>query len=224
MAYKEDEYLLLSGIQHFAFCRRQWALIHIGQVWAENRLTAEGELVHKNAHKNDYVEKRAGIMTVRALKIASPQLGISGQCDVVEFLPTEQEEIGIHLPKHRGLWQVNPVEYKRGKDKDDGSDMLQLCCEVLCLEEMLACHIDAADLFYHELMRRRRIEITDTLRLAAKNTLLEMHGYFSRGIIPKVKPSKRCSSCSLKDYCLPSLLKRSNVAEYYQDMLGDGKK
>lgn len=120
MSYAEDDYLLISGIQHFMFCRRQWALIHIEQQWQENRLTVEGEVIHRNAHKDDFIEKRPGILVTRGLRVSSPTLKITGQCDVVEFLSSEE---GVPLHGHRGLWQAVPVEYKRGKDKKDDSDI-----------------------------------------------------------------------------------------------------
>ena len=108
MSYAEDDYLLISGIQHFMFCRRQWALIHIEQQWQENRLTVEGEVIHRNAHKDDFIEKRPGILVTRGLRVSSPTLKITGQCDVVEFLSSEE---GVPLHGHRGLWQAVPVEY-----------------------------------------------------------------------------------------------------------------
>ena len=90
--YTEEEYLMISGMQHFAFCRRQWALIHIDCVWQENRLTAEGELLHKNAHNDHFVEKRQGVLVTRGMKVASATLGMTGQCDVVEFIKAEDRD------------------------------------------------------------------------------------------------------------------------------------
>lgn len=114
MSYREEDYLMISGIQHFVFCRRQWALIHVEQQWAENRLTAEGEVMHRNAHKDSFVEKRPGILVTRGLRVSSSRLGMTGQCDVVEFLSSEN---GAVIQGHRGLWDVVPVEYKRGKTR-----------------------------------------------------------------------------------------------------------
>lgn len=218
MSYAEEDYLMISGIQHFVFCRRQWALIHIDQQWAENFLTAEGEWNHKNAHNEDFKEKRAGLLIVRGLRVASPQMGVSGQCDVVEFTQQENNENGAILQGHRGYWQVCPIEYKHGKDKQDESDVLQLCCQVMCLEEMLACHIPNGDIFYHAIRRRRKIELTEELRQRVKDTVQEMHHYFTRGIIPRVKTSRKCKSCSLQNICLPKLSKLETVQNYYQHM------
>ena len=110
MEYKEDDYLMLSGIQHFKFCRRQWALIHIEQQWDENVHTVIGELMHKKVHDPMSKEKRKDTIVVRALPIASRKMGVSGECDVVEFHKCEN---GISLFGHRGLYSVFPVEYKK---------------------------------------------------------------------------------------------------------------
>ena len=114
MDYQEDEYLMLSGIQHFAFCRRQWALIHIEQQWEDNGRTVEGELMHKRAHDINLIQKSKDVLTVHALPISSKKMGVSGECDIVEFRKTEE---GIQLHGHRGCYQVYPVEYKRGTPK-----------------------------------------------------------------------------------------------------------
>ena len=123
MAYREDEYLMLSGIQHFKFCRRQWALIHIEQQWDENIHTVMGELMHKKVHDPAVKEKRKDTILVRALPISSKELGVSGECDMVEFHKCED---GIPLFGHRGLYSVFPVEYKKGKPKMTEEDKLQL--------------------------------------------------------------------------------------------------
>ena len=218
MSYAENDYLMISGIQHFMFCRRQWALIHIEQQWQENRLTAEGEVIHQNAHKDDFIEKRSGILVTRGLRVASPTLGITGQCDVVEFLSSEE---GVPLHGHRGLWQAVPVEYKRGKDKEDDSDIFQLCAEALCLEEMLHCRIPYGFLYYHEIRRRRKIDLDEDIRSSVKSALREMHELFHRGRTPKVKISKKCQSCSLKGLCLPKLCRVQSVRGYMEKALGE---
>ena len=215
MNWAEEDYLMISGIQHFVFCRRQWALIHIDQQWAENRLTAEGQLIPQNAHNARVVEKRAGVLTVRGLRISSRTLGASGICDVVEFTQTEPGEEGAHLAGHRGLWKVLPVEYKRGKDKSDESDILQLACQVICLEEMLGCSIENGCLYYHALRHRREILITEELKQQVRDIFAEMHQYYERRRIPKVKPSRACTSCSMQDLCLPKLQKDGLVMDYY---------
>ncbi len=218
MSYAEEDYLMISGIQHFMFCQRQWALIHIEQDWMENRLTAEGEVIHRNAHKDSFVEKRPGILVTRSLRVASRMLGLSGQCDVVEFLSAEE---GAVIHGHRGLWQAVPVEYKRGKDKSDDSDIFQLCAEALCLEEMLSCTIPYGFLYYNEIRRRRKIELTEELRARVKETVALMHELFRRGRMPKVKLSKKCQSCSLKPTCLPKLCRNVSAKAYVEKLLSE---
>ena len=114
MEYAEDDYLMLSGIQHFKFCRRQWALIHIEQQWAENVHTVVGELMHKRAHDPYLVEKRKDLLVARSLPIASRLLGVSGECDVVEFHRCED---GVKLHGHRGLFSVIRLSIKRESQK-----------------------------------------------------------------------------------------------------------
>ncbi len=138
--YEPDDCLMISGLQHFRFCRRQWALIHIEQQWAENLRTVEGELMHERAHDEGLRESRGDTIITRSLRVYSLTLGLSGQCDVVEFRRSTQ---GVPLAGHDGLWLPYPVEYKRGKPKDDGCDELQLCAQAMCLEEMLCCTIDS---------------------------------------------------------------------------------
>ncbi len=218
MSYPEEEYLMISGIQHFLFCRRQWALIHLEAQWAENRLTAEGDVVHRNAHKENFSEKRAGLLTVRGLRVSSPRLGMTGQCDVVEF---QEAEEGAVIRGHRGFWEVVPVEYKRGKDKEDESDISQLCCEAMCLEDMLGCEIPYGFLYYDEIRRRRKIELTEELRQRVRDTVEEMNACFRRGHTPRVKTSKKCQSCSVKEICLPVLCKKLSAAAYLEAALGE---
>ena len=138
MNIREEDWLQLSGLQHFAFCRRQWALIHIEDQWAENFRTVDGSLMHENAHDQGFRESRGDVLIVRGLAVHSAQLGISGQCDVVEF---HQDPDGISLQGREGTWRPYPIEYKRGKPKDGPADALQLCAQAMCLEEMLCCAI-----------------------------------------------------------------------------------
>lgn len=216
MAYNESEYLLLSGIQHFTFCRRQWALIHIENQWSDNLLTVEGELMHTNAHDSDFREKRGDVITVRGVNISSPTLGVSGQCDVVEY---HRSDSGIPLSGYDGLWQPYPVEYKHGAPKTTDADILQLCGQAMCLEEMLCCDVRSGALFYGETRRRERITFTDEMRQRVRDSLSEMHELYRRGHTPKVKPTKSCNACSLKELCLPKLMKKRSVSEYIKNAM-----
>lgn len=211
MEYKEDEYLMLSGIQHFKFCRRQWALIHIEQQWDENVHTAIGELMHKKVHDPYLKEKRRDMLVVRALPVSSKTLGVSGECDAVEFHKCED---GISLFGHKGLYSVFPIEYKKGKPKESSEDRLQLTAQAMCLEEMFSTDISEGALFYGESRRREPVIFTDELRTEVTEMFNEMHQYYSRGYTPKVKKSKACNSCSLKEICLPKLEKSTSVSNY----------
>lgn len=214
--YKEEDYLLLSGLQHFVFCRRQWALIHIEHAWEENVLTVEGNALHEKAD-NPYVrEKRGDTIYVRALPIHSPTLGITGVCDMVEFT---KNDFGISLAKEDGYYVPKPVEYKRGKPKKHEADILQLTAQAMCLEEMLVVAIPEAALYYHETRRRVAITITAELREKVHKMLGEMHQYYARRHTPKVKTGKHCMSCSLRNQCLPELDAKESVKAYMNRMM-----
>ena len=207
---------MISGIQHFKSGRRQWALIHVEQQWAENVHTVTGELMHKKAHDPHLTEKRKDTIIVRALPVSSRELGISGECDVVEFHKCED---GIQLHGHRGLYSVFPVEYKKGKPKLTEEDKLQVVAQALCLEEMFSTRVAQGAIFYGETRRREQIEITEELREEVIHMLAEMHQYYARKYTPKVKPSKACNACSLKDICLPKLNKTISVKTYIEQRL-----
>lgn len=216
--YEEDDYLMLSGLQHFAYCRRQWALIHIEQQWAENERTIDGQLFHKNAHDAGSTEKRGDLIITRGLHIKSAILGVSGICDVVEFHRSEQ---GITLSSFEGRWQPYPVEYKKGEPKENNADELQLCAQAMCLEEMLLCDIPDGSLFYGQNRRRTYVEFTEKLRIQVKSMLTEMHELWKKGYTPKVKPNKGCNACSLKEICVPKLSKPKLVASYIEESLAE---
>lgn len=211
MSFQEEDYLQLSGLQHFQFCRRQWALIHIEDQWAENFRTVEGGLMHEKAHDTALRESRGGLLTVRGLAIHSSRLGVSGQCDVVEF---RADPGGVPLPSREGLWLPYPVEYKRGRPKENQADELQLCGQAMCLEEMLCCAVPEGALYYGESRRRLAVRFTPELRGLVQSSLSEMHELYQRRCTPKVRPSKSCNACSLKDLCLPKLLRGRSVAGY----------
>ena len=216
MIYREEDYLQLSGIQHFKFCRRQWALIHIEQQWEENYRTVDGVLMHSKAHEKGSVESRGDLLIVRGLAVFSASLGVSGACDVVEFHRTPQ---GISLKGREGLWQPYPVEYKRGKHNERTGDTLQLCGQAMCLEEMLCCAIPEGALYYGETRRRLVVSFTEELRQEVRDMLGEMHEHDRRSHTPKVKPGKACNACSLKEICLPKLMNRRSVAKYLADAM-----
>jgi CRISPR-associated exonuclease Cas4 len=210
--YLPDELLPLSGIQHFIFCRRQWALIHVERQWQENVFTVEGKLLHKRVDDPFFSKTRQGVITARAVPIASYHLGLAGVCDVVEFVESPD---GVKLPGHEGLFLPAPVEYKRGHEKSDPCDEAQLCAQAICLEEMLAVAIPLGYLYYGETRHRVAIELTGELRELVRSISAEMHDYFLRGYTPRVKTTKACRSCSLADVCLPELLENAITASKY---------
>ncbi len=209
--YAEEDFLMLSGIQHFAFCRRQWAMIHIEQQWEENYRTTAGELMHKKAHEEGAFEKRGNLLIVRGLRISSRELGLSGQCDVVEF---HRKDGGITLFGYEGGWDIVPVEYKRGSPKENHADELQLCAQAVCLEEMFQTVVPEGFLYYGEKRRRTPVVFSDGLRGDVAKLSGEMHDIFRRGYTPRAKPSKQCAACSLENLCLPRLKKTMPVREY----------
>ncbi len=218
MEYEEEDFLLLSGIQHFAFCRRQWALIHIEQQWEENVRTFEGRSMHENAHNPFYREKRGGIISVRAMKVFSKSLGVSGECDLVEFHADSQ---GIPLNGKKGLYRIVPVEYKRGAPKNHDADELQLTAQAMCLEEMLQTEIARGYLYYGETKHRKDVEFSGTIREKVRELLGEMHQYYNKCYTPKVKAAARCKQCSLQNICVPNLGGNDKVGDYIEAVLGE---
>jgi len=216
VTYTEEEYLQLSGLQHFKFCRRQWALIHIEHQWAENYRTIDGAILHQNAHDTQFRESRGDTVITRGVSVYSSRLGVSGQCDVLEY---HRGSTGIPLGGKDGLWQPYPVEYKRGSPREDTGDTLQLCGQAMCLEGMLCCEIPEGALYYGEIRRRVRVAFTQELRSQVCSLLEEMHQLYRRGYTPKVKPTKSCNACSMKELCLPRLMKSRSVSAYLKDAL-----
>jgi len=216
MDNNEENFLMLSGIQHFQFCSRQWALIHIEQQWEENVKTIEGQEVHKKVDDPFQREKRGKKLIVRAMPIKSNELQINGICDVVEFI---EDLNGVNIYGMEGKYLAYPVEYKRGKPKKDDVDILQLTAQAMCLEEMLLCEVDKGYLFYDETKRRVEIKITDEHKEKVKNIVKQMQELFKRQYTPKVKTGKFCSNCSLEKICLPTMMSKRSVKSYIEGMI-----
>lgn len=214
--WDEADYLMISGIQHFIFCRRQWALIHIEQAWDENYFTTQGMILHERADNHEIKEKRGDVITVRAMDIASHRLGMSGRCDVVEF---KRDEKGVYLPKFNGKYIPYPVEYKRGKQKQDNSDRFQLLAQLVSLEDMLNIKLTEASVFYHEVRRRSLYSFTEEDKQELIKIAEEMHQIYERAYTPRPKISKKCLSCSLKDLCLPKLENVPNASGYIKERM-----
>jgi len=209
--YGEDDLLPLSGLQHLLFCERQWALIHIEQQWEENRLTAEGRVIHERVHDGG-TENRAGVRTARGLRLRSLRLGLTGQADAVEF---HEQEGGIILPGTEGRWQPFPVEYKRGRPKRDACDEVQLCAQAMCLEEMFGGSVPAGALYYGQPRRRTEVQLNVALRGQTEELAGRMHELYSTGTTPGPVYGPKCDNCSLSARCMPRLLARPPAVARY---------
>lgn len=215
---EEDDYLMLSGIQHFQFCKRQWALIHIEQQWEDNVRTVEGHYLHRNTDQPFIREKRGDKLIVRAMPVKSAELRITGICDVVEFV---KDQHGIEIAGAEGKYSIYPIEYKRGKPKIDDSDILQLTAQAMCLEEMLLCDIDRGYLFYNEIKHRVEVPITTELKNKVRSMISEMHQYYEKRYTPKVKTGTFCKNCSLQNICLPKLMNKRAVKSYIEGKINE---
>lgn len=208
--YDEDDLIMISALQHYLFCPRQCALIHLEQQWLENRLTAEGRILHERVHGG-------GRETHRTLRIGcdvpirSLRLGLTGRADIVEFHRRED-----------GLWQPLPVEYKRGRPKKDDSDRVQLCAQAICLEEMMACPVPEGSIYYGEKKRRSIVAFDAVLRVKTIETADAVHRMLDAGKTPPPVLKPACEHCSFIESCLPHVLERPKpVHNYLAKMIGD---
>jgi CRISPR-associated exonuclease Cas4 len=209
---KDKELLMLSGIQHIAFCERQWALIHIEQQWAENVRTIEGNHLHERVDDPFEKDWKKGIITLRSVSLLSRELGLTGVADIVELF-SEDQSTGVALPGRDGFWSFHPVEYKRGKPKSDECDEVQLCAQTMCLEEMHEVKIPEGSIFYGETRHRVNVTFSFELRERVNELALKMHNLYRKGITPLPVLKNHCKMCSLTDICLPNSINTS-VTEY----------
>lgn len=209
MSYTEDDLLPLSGLQHMLFCERQCALIHVEQVWAENRLTAEGRIMHDRVHTADR-ESRVDIRVEYGMPLRSLRLGLSAKADVVEF----HRKVN---PSKEGdqIWLPFPVEYKRGKPKKEGSDKVQLCGQAMCLEEMLNLAVPEGAIFYGRTRRRQDVAFDEKLRMLTAETAKRFHELVESCRTPKVSYMKKCDNCSMYEMCLPKTVEKVKSVDNY---------
>lgn len=214
MNYTEDDLIQLSSLQHLVFCERQCALIHIEQVWEDNRLTAEGHLLHERVHEQG--GKSQGDMRIeRGVALRSLRLGVSGVADVVEF----------HRIPGETTWQPFPVEYKRGKPKPDHCDAVQLCAQAICLEEMLGVEVPRGALYYGKTHRRQEVIFDQKLRQETEETAKRVHELIASGQTPKPIYEPKCGRCSLGQLCLPKTIeRRRSVKSYLSSMVRENEK
>ncbi len=214
--YDEEDLLPLSGLQHMAFCQRRWALVQIEKLWAENRFTAEGNQLHERAHSGE-VESRPGVPIRRTLPIHSFRLGLSGQVDVVEFVPMQgQSGGGMSLDGHKGSWKVYPIEYKRSRGGGvAGPYAVQLCGQAMCLEEMLGVQIAEGAIFDGTTKRRKAVQFSIGLRRTVERLATRMHELLARSKTPEPVLMSACVKCSLHELCQPELLTRPRSVSSY---------
>ncbi len=210
--YEDDDLLPLSGIQHFAYCKRQWGLIHVERQWVENLRTAEGRLLHQRVDDPYFAESRGYVKTVRSVPLLSKTLGMYGIADLIEL----HRNTG-----HDREARYSIVEYKRGKPKPEDWDEVQLCAQAACLEEMLGITLDFGYMYYGETKRRQRVDFSESLRERVKTLAEEMHLLYEKGETPAAVKGKRCKNCSMKDICLPKLSGFGNKIEAYMAGLFD---
>ncbi len=204
----EENLIMISALQHYAFCPRQCALIHVEQVWSESGLTAEGNIIHERVHGQDR-ESRGDVRIEYGLPLRSLRLGLIGKADVVEF-----RLIG------KDTWQPFPVEYKRGKPKIDHCDLIQLCAQAMCLEEMLSISVPNGAIFYGRIRRRLDVAFEDNLRKETQVVAEQAHRLIASGKTPPPVYEKRCKSCSLVGKCLPKAVgKKPSVSRYLKRMV-----
>ena len=189
----------LSALQHYAFCPRQCALIHIEQAWAENFLTAQGRALHERVDSGE-PETRKGVHFARSVHVSAEKLGISGIIDMVE----REVQTG----------RLKPVEYKRGKPKPEPFDEIQLCAQALCLEEMTGQTISEGALWYMQTRHRVPVAFSDGLRAQTLAVIRKVRELLDSGTTPPPEYGKRCKACSLVEICQPQLLERDRSVRY----------
>ncbi len=212
--YADEDLLMLSGIQHISFCKRQWALIHIEQQWIENVFTVEGHHLHERVDDPFANASRRNLIILRSVPIISRSLGLYGKADIIEYLQCVGNE-GIKLTGHTGRWFPRPVEYKRGKPKPDKRDEVQLCAQAICLEEMHNISISSGSLYYGETRHRHDVIFDDELRSKVIEYARLMHFYFDKGFTPPAEYKTHCKSCSLIDLCMPKNFEKPACVTQY---------
>jgi CRISPR-associated exonuclease Cas4 len=200
--FAEDELLPISALQHFVFCRRQAALIHVERLWRDDERTVEGTHMHAVADSG-LRESRGKRVTLRGVPLVNRRLGITGRADVVELTRADGDPSAASLPALDGTWRIEPVEYKRGRPKGHRADEVQLCAQALCLEEMFSTSLAQGSLFYGETRRRKVVALDKRLQELTESVITAMREVFSAGRTPPPEPGPKCRRCSLLDDCQP---------------------
>ena len=213
---ENNYYISISALQAFSYCRRKFVLEYLEGLWEANIYTTEGTLQHQIVHDYTRTESRGNLLITRSLSIVSEKYHLVGNCDVVEF---HKQKDGIILQNRPGYWQPIPIEYKHSNKIVEGS-ALQLCAQAMCLEEMLSCKIDHGFLFYKNTKQREKIDFTLDLRNKVISTSNEILKYVISKEAPKVKVSKKCNNCTIKNLCLPKIL-NTNVTSYIKENINE---
>ena len=195
--------IMLSALQHWSYCPRQYALIHIEQVFDDNVHTLRGNAAHKRVDEPGF-ETFEGVRSEQALPVWSERLGLIGKCDVVEFHPDGQ---------------IYPVEYKHGRKRAKLHDDLQLAAQAICLEEMTGKPVTQGAIYHHSSRRRREVAITDILRAQVVAAVDAIRKLQASGNIPPPINDPRCKECSLLEICQPAALSRKNRQQVIYDTL-----
>lgn len=225
MAWSEDDWIPVAALQHFVFCPRQWGLIHLEGIWADNRQTAEGNRLHQQVDIAS-TECRGDVRIARAVPIRSVRLGLTGKADVVEFLRCDSADgtgKAVALADAGDRWIPHPVEYKRGAPKPWKCDEIQLCTQALCIEEMLECDVPQGALFYGQTRRRVTVLFDAALRQRTIEIIGHVREASRRHALPPPISDARCDKCSLNEACMPKLTCRGNatVTAYLDRLLQD---
>lgn len=219
MKYNDDELLMISGIQHYYYCKRQWYLIHVEQQWSENLYTTKGNILHEKVDDPFVVETRKNKFISRSLPLVSYELGFYGVSDAVEFILSEN---GCYIKSKKNYYLIIPVEYKVGKPKVDDCDKVQLCLQAMCLEEMLDTEINQGCLYYGKTRHRENIELDKELRNSVRNLSKHMHRIIKEGTNIEPEYGQKCDRCSLKNLCVPNIKTTySSVNRYIKTKLLD---
>jgi CRISPR-associated exonuclease Cas4 len=213
--FTEDDFIMISALQHYVYCPRQCGLIHVDDVWQENVFTVRGDILHKKVDTDTY-ETRGTKKTVRGLRIHSFKYGIVGRCDVVEFRQSQPK--ADEPPAQKNGDEIMPVEFKAGEPKENISDKVQLCAQVFCLEEMLSTKISKAAFFYGKIRRRNVVEIDDELRIQTENIITSVREIVSKKIIPTAVYGQKCRNCSLQSICQPKAMNKRKLQNYIKEL------
>ena len=197
-----EERIPLSSIKQYAYCKRRFGLMFIDNEFIDNFKTIEGNILHEKVNDPFFNEKRGDKYFSRSVPVYSDRFNLYGIVDIIEFI---KDENGVSIPTQKGLWRLNPIEYKNGKPEKSRADELQLCAQAICLEEMFDTEIISADIYYGRLKKRVNIELIDELRYSVEKIVADIHDLIEKAIIPEKPDNQNCSLCSMIDICMPRI-------------------